>query len=221
MFFPIGDTNIVSDKKPFVTYFIIALNIAIFLYQISLPRIFQEDFAYQYGCIPVEIFNSNNLYTVFTSMFLHGGWMHLAGNMVFLWVFGDNIEMVIGRFRFTLFYILGGALSVIIHCIFNAYSEVPCIGASGAITACLGAYLVMFPHSKIKIFFILFFTSFRVSAFVFLGIWILQQFMNGLGQLETSTDGVAYWAHIGGFVYGAIIGGIIRNRYSIADFVLE
>ncbi len=173
MFFPIGDTNIVSDKKPFVTYFIIALNIAIFLYQISLARIGQENIAYQYGCIPVEIFNFNNLYTVFTSMFLHGGWMHLAGNMVFLWVFGDNIEMVIGRFRFTLFYIFGGVLSTIIHCIFNAYSEVPCIGASGAIAACLGAYLVMFPRSKIKILFILFLTSFRVSAFIFLGITIL------------------------------------------------
>ncbi|KXK42886.1 MAG: rhomboid family protein [Bacteroidetes bacterium OLB11] len=103
MFFPIGDTNIVSDKKPFVTYFIIALNIAIFLYQISLARIGQENIAYQYGCIPVEIFNFNNLYTVFTSMFLHGGWMHLAGNMVFLWVFGDNIEMVIGRFSIYAF----------------------------------------------------------------------------------------------------------------------
>lgn len=153
---------------------------------------------------------SENLYTLFTNIFLHAGWMHLIGNMVFLWVFGDNVEIVIGRFKFLIFYILGGVLASYMHCLFNQYSDIPCIGASGAIAACLGAYLVMFPKSKIKIFFILFFTSFRISAVLFLGIWILQQFMNGLGQFYTYTDNVAYWAHIGGFVYGTVIGIIVR-----------
>ncbi len=221
MFFPIGDTNIVSNKKPFITYILIAINITIFLFETSLSDYAQQNFIYTYGCVPDEIMYSENLYTLFTNIFLHAGWMHLIGNMVFLWVFGDNVEIVIGRFKFLIFYILGGVLASYMHCLFNQYSDIPCIGASGAIAACLGAYLVMFPKSKIKIFFILFFTSFRISAVLFLGIWILQQFMNGLGQFYTYTDNVAYWAHIGGFVYGTVIGIIVRNKKEMSDYILE
>ena len=168
-----------------------------------------------YAAVPYRILAGETLHTLFTSMFLHGGWSHLIGNMLFLWIFGDNIEIAIGNFRFLIFYLLGGVFSAGVHSVILAHSQVPAIGASGAIAAVLGAYLIMFPASKIKIFFLLFFSVFRVSAFVFLGIWIAQQLLAGwalLGPQTADTAGVGYWAHIGGFAFGIVGGVFFRAR---------
>ena len=215
MFFPLGDSNIEKGSKPFITYILIAINIMVFLYQFMMPPDLQSAFVYQYGSIPVEISHGVDLNTLFTCMFLHGGWMHLIGNMLFLWVFADNIEATIGSFKFLLFYLAGGVIASLTHSILNASSEIPCVGASGAIAACLGAYLVMFPRSRIKVLILIFFTTFRVPAIFFLGLWIVQQFMAGFGSLGAATSdtaGVAYWAHIGGFIFGVVSGFSFRGK---------
>ncbi len=214
MFFPIGDTNIEKGSPPFFTYLLIAANVAVFLFQVSLSSVLQKDFVYTYGCIPAEITNGLDLRTLFTSMFLHGGWWHLIGNMMFLWIFADNIEATIGSFRFIVFYIGGGVVATLTHSLLNPNSLMPCVGASGAIAACLGAYVVMFPRSRIRVLFLLFLTTFSVPAVFFLGFWIVNQFMSGIGSLGATTSetaGVAYWAHIGGFVFGIVFGFMYRG----------
>jgi membrane associated rhomboid family serine protease len=148
-------------------------------------------------------------------MFLHGGWMHLVGNMLFLWVFADNIEAVIGNMGFFFFYIFGGLVASAAHIAFNLGSQVPAVGASGAISAVMGAYLVMFPASKIKVLVVYFFRSFYMPALYFLGLWIGQQLINGFLSFVPSTahtSGVAWWAHIGGFAFGVLVGFIVRSN---------
>jgi membrane associated rhomboid family serine protease len=215
MFFPIGDTQVQQGNKPLLSYIIIALNVLVYLYEFSLGEPRLSEFVTQYGTIPAEITNGQDYYTVFTSMFLHGGWMHLIGNMLFLWVFADNIEATIGYTKFLLFYLLGGIAASLTHILLSPNSMVPCVGASGAIAACLGAYIVMFPKSKIKILFLIFFTVFYVNALYFLGFWIVQQLVSGFGSLgiaTADTAGVAYWAHIGGFAFGVLAGFYFKNR---------
>jgi membrane associated rhomboid family serine protease len=217
MFFPIGDTNIQSNVKPYLTYLLIGINVLVFLFEFSLPSQQLNGFIFEYGSIPVEITRGQDLFTLFTCMFLHGGWMHLIGNMLFLWVFGDNIEATIGYFKYLLFYIGGGIVASLTHSLLSPMSQVPTVGASGAIAACLGAYLVMFPKSKIKILFVVFMSTFTVSAIYFLGFWILQQLVSGVGSLSavtTDTSGVAYWAHIGGFVFGVVCGFLFKGKAS-------
>lgn len=212
MIFPIGDDQVKGGHFPIFSYGFIVLNVAIFLFQASLPQGQLSAFIYEYGSIPAETTQGQDLFTLFTSMFLHGGWMHLIGNMLFLWVFADNIEATIGNFRFLIFYLLGGLAAHAAHIYFNFNSEIPTVGASGAISAVMGAYLVMFPTSRVKVLFILF--TFRVPALLFLGFWIWQQWMNGTAALNIPTAesaGVAWWAHIGGFVFGAIAGFYYRS----------
>lgn len=215
MFIPIGDVNLKRGTKPLLSYLLIAVNILVFVYQFSLGPVAGQQFVIRYGSIPAEINHGQDLYTLFTCMFLHGSWMHLIGNMMFLWVFADNIEGTLGYTRFILFYLVGGIVASFTQSILAGDSNVPCVGASGAIAACLGAYLVMYPHSKIRMFFLAFLTTFDISAVYFLGFWILQQLMNGVGSLgaKASFDGgVAYWAHIGGFVYGVLVGFMNRKK---------
>lgn len=214
MFFPIGDDQVKGGHFPLFSYGFLLLNIAVFVYQISLSPPQLQAFIFEYGSIPSETMQGEDLLTLFTSMFLHGGWMHLIGNMLFLWVFADNIEATIGNFRFFLFYLLGGLAAHAAHIYFNPYSDIPTVGASGAISAVMGAYLVMFPTSRIRILFIIF--TFRVSAFIFLGIWIWQQWLNGQAALNVAvaeSTGVAWWAHIGGFAFGLIAGFYYRMAY--------
>ena len=216
MIFPIGDQNVIGGHRPLVSYAFIGLNVLIFLYQASMSPEASASFIYEYGSIPVEIMSGQDWFTMFTSMFLHGGWMHLIGNMVFLWVFGDNIEAVIGNVPFLVFYLLGGLAASAIHVVFNMGSDVPAVGASGAIAAVLGAYLIMFPKSKIKLIVIIFFTTFTIPAIYFLGIWIVQQLINGFGSLgpaSAHTGGVAWWAHIGGFVFGILAGYFAKRSF--------
>lgn len=215
MFFPIGDVNLKKGTKPLISYLFIAFNIAVFLFQFSLSPTQQNAFVMHYGSIPQEILHGLDLFTLVTSQFLHGGWGHLIGNMMFLWVFADNIEATVGYFKFIIFYIGGGVIASLTHSMLSQDSMIPCVGASGAIAACLGAYLVMFPTSKIKLFVVFIFSSINVPAILFLGIWILQQFMSGMGTLgatTSDTSGVAYWAHIGGFVFGVLGGFMFRSK---------
>lgn len=214
MLFPIGDDQVKGGHYPLFSYAFIALNVAVFLWQASLPADELEMLITHYGSIPYETVRGQDLYTLFTSMFLHGGWMHLLGNMLFLWVFADNIEATIGSGRFLLFYLLGGLAAHLGHIYFYPDSPIPTVGASGAISAVMGAYLVMFPGSRVLIWF--FFFTFRVPAVLFLGFWIWQQWNNGQAALNVTTAeaaGVAWWAHIGGFVFGILAGIRYRIQY--------
>ncbi len=210
MIFPIGDENVRGGYYPYLSYAFIAVNVLVFLYQFSLPTQEATAFVNTYGSIPVEIIQGQDYFTLITSMFLHGGWMHLIGNMLFLWVFADNIEATLGNFRFFLFYFSGGIAASAAHIFFNMNSAIPCVGASGAISAVLGAYLVMFPKSKVKILVVYFFRTFHLAAIWFLGLWIGQQLISGIAAIVPSTAGsgagVAWWAHIGGFVFGVLAG---------------
>jgi len=216
MFFPIGDDQVQGGSKPLFSYTLILINVLVFGYEIMLTPDQSEMMVTTYGAIPQEIIQGQDMYTLLSCMFLHGGWMHLIGNMLFLWVFADNIEAVVGTFNFMIFYIIGGVAASAIHIFFNPYSEVPMVGASGAISAVMGAYLIMFPSSRIKVLILIFFTTAYVPALFFLGIWIVQQLVAGVGSLNPTTAesaGVAWWAHIGGFIFGVVAGFIARKQY--------
>ena len=216
MIFPIGDDQVKGGAPPVLSYTFIALNILIFGYEATLmsspERI--NAFIMEYGAIPIEIMGGVDYHTLISSMFLHGGWMHLIGNMLFLWVFADNIEASVGHLRFLLFYVLGGIAAAGAHILLNPTSQIPMVGASGAISAVLGAYLVMFPKSRVKVLVIYLFSAFYVPAILFLGFWIVQQLVSGfasLGPVTADTAGTAWWAHIGGFVFGLLAGFIFRQ----------
>lgn len=214
MIFPIGDNQVEGGAKPIFSYLFIGINVLIFLFEASLSSDDLNRFILTYGSIPQEIMNGEDYFTLFTSMFLHGGWMHLIGNMLFLWVFADNIEQIIGNLNFVIFYIVGGLAAHAAHIFFNINSPIPTVGASGAIAAVLGAYLIMFPTSKIKILVIFLFRSFQIPALLFLGFWIVQQLVSGvaaIGPETTESEGVAWWAHIGGFAFGVVAGFYYKN----------
>lgn len=217
MIFPIGDDNVKGGAYPFFSYLFLALNIVIFVYSLSSLH----DFVYKWGANPCQIIEGQNLSTIITSMFMHGGPMHLIGNMLFLWIFADNIESTIGNVKFLLFYIAGGVFAAFTHILISGPGActiegggIPMVGASGAIAAVMGAYLVMFPMSRIKMLFII--TIFRIPAFILLGLWIIEQVISGLSDIRIFNDpeegGVAFWAHIGGFVFGVLLGLFFKNR---------
>ncbi len=209
MIFPIGDDQVKRGYFPFFSYALIALNVAIYGYQYSLGPVTGQTFVTEFGSIPNDIMHGKHFFTLLSSMFLHGSPMHLIGNMMFLWIFADNIEATIGNVKFILFYLLGGLAASAAHIWSDTSSIIPTIGASGAISAILGAYVVLFPKSQIKVFF--FFMIFRVPAVLFLGYWFYQQLASGTSSLnEAHAAGVAWWAHIGGFVFGALVGLAIR-----------
>lgn len=212
MILPFGDDQVRGGHFPLFSYGFIALNIVVFVYQSQMPAGAFQSFVLNYGAVPEEITQGQDLQTLFTSMFLHGGWGHLLGNMLFLWIFADNIEATIGNIRFLMFYILGGLAAHAGHILFNLGSGVPTVGASGAISAVMGAYLVMFPRSRIKMLFI--FLIIRIPAWIFLGFWIYQQTSYGTQALQGGqSGGVAWWAHIGGFAFGVLSGFYYRTMY--------
>ncbi|MEO1626993.1 MAG: rhomboid family intramembrane serine protease [Bacteroidota bacterium] len=235
MIFPVGDEQIEGGAKPIFSYSFIAVNILVYLFQVSVPG----GLICEFGVIPNDILNGEGYVTLLTSMFMHGGWMHLIGNMLFLWVFADNIEATVGNFNFVIFYLLGGLAASAIHIYFNTGFDIvnccepcqvsglrcgqgdrpcpgmiPSIGASGALSAVMGAYMVMFPRSKVKVLVVYLFSTFRMAAIWFLGLWIGQQLIAGfaaLGPETAATDGVAWWAHIGGFGFGVLAGLVARK----------
>ena len=211
MFFPIGDDQVHQGHKPYVTYAFIALNVAVFLYQISLDPAAARSFILEYGSVPATIEAGQDYHTLLTSAFLHGGWMHLIGNMVFMWIFADNIEATTGSITFLIFYLLGAIAASLCHIYFNAGDTTPAVGASGALSAAMGAYIVMFPKSNIRT--VIFLFVFNVPAWIFLGFWFFQQSSAGYESLGDTSGGIAWWAHIGGFVFGALAGLFFRTRY--------
>lgn len=215
MFFPVGDDPNEGRHKPVFAYAFLVVNVLIFFYQLSLAGDDCNNFMRHFGAIPAEITQGKDLFSLFTSIFLHAGFMHILGNMIFLWVFADNIESLVGNLNFIIFYLLGGIVASLIHVLFNWSSEIPTVGASGAIAAVLGAYIVLYPKSKIKVRFLLF-KPFTMSALAFLGIWFAQNLFSGLGSLgpeSAQSGGVAWWAHIGGFLFGVICGFLAKQLY--------
>jgi membrane associated rhomboid family serine protease len=189
-----------------VTASLIAVNTVIFLYQATLSQFALNQFVTDWGIVPDHL----RMASLMTSMFLHGGWLHLLGNMLYLWVFGRNVEDLIGSGRFLVFYLLCGLASALVHILFNPYSRVPTIGASGAIAGVMGAYLIKFPHARIVTLLtvFIFITTTEVPAAFLLLFWFAIQFFSGFGSLGEnaySGGGTAWFAHIGGFVVGMLL----------------
>jgi membrane associated rhomboid family serine protease len=221
--FPLKDDN-PTHILPVITWVLIAMNAIIFLYQVSLGPKMEQIFAYQYGAIPAVVAGSQKLppniatippeMSIFTSMFLHGGWMHLIGNMWFLWIFGNNIEDAMGSLRFLAFYLICGFLASLSHIAFNANSIVPMIGASGAIAGVLGAYIMLYPRAKVwTLIFLGFFSRLLyIPAGFILGYWFIIQIANNSLAGRQAGGGVAYSAHIGGFLAGILLVGLFKKR---------
>jgi membrane associated rhomboid family serine protease len=210
--FPISDV-IPSRTVPFVTIGLIIINSLVFLYMLTLPDGMVERFVGTYAVIPASF----SAPTLFTSQFLHAGWMHIIGNMLYLWIFGDNVEDRLGHVRFLIFYLGAGAVAAILQVLFNPFSSVPMLGASGAIAGVMGAYFVLYPQSRVltAIFIVIFFDVVEIPAVFFLGIWFVMQLLSGVGSLgvtNAAAGGTAFWAHVGGFVVGVAVGLVVRVR---------
>ncbi len=222
MFFPIGDDQIKGGAYPLFSYSFIVMNVAAFMVQLSLEPQAIGPFLEQYATIPIFITDGHNYTTLFTSMFLHGSWMHLIGNMLFLWVFADNIEATIGNIRFFIFYVTGGLLASLTHVWSDPSSAIPSLGASGAIAAVMGAYLIMFPHSRVKVllFLLIIVRQITMPALVFLGIWALMQLYysyQSFGATQTG-GGTAWFAHLGGLIFGLFMGALFKGQARTMDF---
>ena len=205
--FPIGDDNSQRRTLPVVTYVLVGLNVFMFLLELSAG----DNFIQRWAFIPAA-FAANpagNFITIFTAMFMHGGWLHLLGNMLFLWIFGDNVEDRLGHAKFLVFYLLAGIAGTLAQFALAPHSSVPNVGASGAIAGVLGGYILLYPRARVLtvIFIIIFFTLIEIPAVFVLGFWFFQQVAFGALDLSNPTGqggGVAYFAHIGGFVFGLL-----------------
>lgn len=207
--FPLYDQSARSQKPPYLTIFLIIANVLIFLVTFFSPDF--DQIVQEYGAIPNQILKGENLSTLLTSTFLHAGFLHLIGNMWFLWLFGDNVEHNLGKIRFIIFYLLVGVLASMVH-VFAApaaHMNIPTVGASGAISGLLGGYVVLFPQNKIRAFMTVFFRPilFDVPAFIYVGTWFLYQLL----YIGAPTS-IAYMAHIGGFIMGAILILLLRRK---------
>jgi membrane associated rhomboid family serine protease len=212
---PIGDENVQGGPPPLVNWALIGLNVIAFFLELSQPsEKALQSFITAWGVVPREYSSGHDIApliplpfwsTLVTSMFLHGGWAHLGGNMLFLWIFGDNLNKVMGQVRYALFYLVCGLAAGLAHIAFNSGSSIPSVGASGAISGVLGGYMLLFPRNRVRVM-----TRggvMAVPAFVMLGLWILIQFVSGMGAMARTeqTGGVAFMAHIGGFVAGLVL----------------
>jgi len=224
MIFPIRDEN-PQLTLPVVTYALIALNIVAWLALQGMgtePGLTRS--VCTFGLIPADlnglavnnaactIDGNPDWYTLVSAMFMHGSWMHLFGNMWFLWIFGNNVEDATGRVRFILFYVLSGFAAAAAQIFADPSSSVPMVGASGAIGGVMGAYIVLYPRVHVHMFVMIFFRSFAVPAFLMLGYWIVVQIMGGYSSVGKQGGGVAFWAHIGGFVAGAALIFVFKNE---------
>ncbi|MBN2149564.1 MAG: rhomboid family intramembrane serine protease [Anaerolineales bacterium] len=213
---PIRD-QIPTRRVPVVNYVLIAVNILVFvLMWLAGPD--QESLVYTFAMIPANFINGvgvADMMDIFTSMFMHAGIAHIGGNMLYLWIFGDNIEDRLGHARYLLFYLVGGVVASLAHLVTNSGSQIPTVGASGAIAAVLGAYLVLFPHSRVLTFIPLgyFMRLTTVPAVIVLGMWFLLQLFSGVLSLGgPDVGGVAFWAHIGGFVAGVVTAKLLPSQ---------
>lgn len=207
---PLSDDNSMRKTVPIVTYAIIALNILFFFAELTGG----EEFIKQWAFIPSRLTTEPALavVTLFTSMFMHAGWMHLAGNMLYLWIFGDNVEDRLGKFKYILFYLVSGIGATFAQYAVSSNSDIPNLGASGAIAGILGAYLLLFPGQKVDV--LVGRSIVSMSALVVIGFWIFLQVVSGAGSLfstQGDTGGVAYMAHIGGFVVGLALASVFKG----------
>jgi membrane associated rhomboid family serine protease len=215
---PIKDIN-PTDRIPFVTILLVIANVIVFLYQMglgtrqdafvsafALVRLFHPSAA-SAGTVPAGV-------TIFTAMFLHGGFLHVAGNMLYLWIFGNNVEEAMGRVRFLVFYLLTGFVAAYGHALTNTRSAVPMIGASGAVSGILGAYLLLYPRARVitLVFIGFLIRTIEVPAMIVLGFWFVLQFLNALVSAGGTGGGVAWFAHVGGFVAGMALVGLFKHR---------
>lgn len=241
MLIPLYDHNPV-DKTPVVTYALIGLNVLTWvgLQGMGINPLFVESIC-RFGLVSGDLLGSipagsgimlsetqvcrfdgsPDIHTLITSMFMHGGWLHLIGNMWFLWIFGDNVENAIGRVKFLIFYLVCGLAAAAAQIAIDTQSIVPMVGASGAIGGIMGAYIVLHPRARVKslLFLLFFITVIEVPAMIILGIWFLSQLLSGLPQLGGMSDGgVAFWAHIGGFVAGAGLIFLLKPKTQVFTF---
>jgi membrane associated rhomboid family serine protease len=222
MFIPLKDLN-PSRTYPFVNITLILANIAVFLYEVSLevtlPRGAFDALLLAYSTVPARFpaflagraaFDASFVPLV-TSMFLHSGFLHIAGNMLFLWIFGDNVEDFFGHFTYFFFYMVCGIGAGLLHVLFNFHSNIPAIGASGAISGVMGAYILLYPRARILT--LVFIFPLPVPAVIFLGLWYVLQFLAGISSIGAKvTGGVAVWAHIGGFLLGMLLTSLAKRR---------
>jgi len=208
--FPIGDDDSGRRTVPVVTYALILLNVLFFFVELSGG----EQFIQQWSVVPRRLLANpgSDFPTIFTSMFMHAGWLHLGGNMLYLWIFGDNVEDSFGHLKFLIFYLLCGIAATLAQLAFSTGSNVPNLGASGAIAGVLGAYILLFPRGQVKV--LMGRGVIPMPALVVIGFWIVLQFVSGIGSITNSaeTGGVAYMAHIGGFLAGIILTFLLRAR---------
>ena len=213
--FPVGDDNSQRRTFPYVTTALVVLNVLVFLLELSQG----EKFITEWAFIPARFSGEPgaDAVTIFTAMFMHGGWMHLIGNMVFLWIFGDNVEDRIGHVKFLIFYLLAGLAATFAQYYVSSNSAIPNVGASGAIAGVLGAYLLMFPQSRVNV--LLGRQIVAMPAFAVLGLWILFQIISGFTMSDQRGDvgGIAYMAHIGGFVAGLAMALLTRGWWSTSN----
>lgn len=218
--FPIGDDN-PTRTRPVLTIALIGACIAVFLYQITLSPAEAQAFVLRWGFIPGDVLGNGGgglvadgvpaWSKIFTSMFLHGDFMHIIGNMLFLWIYGNNVEDEFGRVRFLVFYVLCGVAAAITQGITDTASGVPMIGASGAISGVLGAYILMFPQARIRVLIMVgIITMMHLRAIVVIGLWFVLQLINAVLAPASEGGGVAFWAHVGGFVAGCILLPLFR-----------
>jgi membrane associated rhomboid family serine protease len=206
--FPIGDDDTARRATPVVTYVLIALNVLFFFVELSGGDPFIE----HWSVVPRRLLANPgaDFPTIFTSMFMHAGWLHLGGNMLYLWIFGDNVEDSFGHLKFLFFYLLCGIAATLAQLAFSTGSNVPNLGASGAIAGVLGAYILLFPRGQVKV--LMGRGVIPMPALVVIGMWIVLQFVSGIGSITNSaeTGGVAYMAHIGGFLAGVVLTFLLR-----------
>ena len=220
---PVGD-SVANRSWPVVTWGLIGVNVWVFFYELTLGTEI-EAFIRTWGFVPASYFAladiapgdwAERYVPLFSSMFLHGGWAHLIGNMIYLWIFGDNVEDRFGHFRYLAFYLVSGVAAALVQAHLHPDSTIPTVGASGAISGVLGAYLVLFPTARVftLVPLFLFFPVMEVPAALYLGFWFLMQLMSGTASLALAADagGVAWWAHVGGFAVGVVLAPILRRR---------
>ncbi|HEX9860985.1 MAG TPA: rhomboid family intramembrane serine protease [Nitrospirota bacterium] len=217
---PFKDDN-PAKTVPYVTVGLIATNLFVFSYMLMLGDRGSDAFVMEYSVVPARLFpdisgmNLAGLVTPFSSMFMHGGFLHIAGNMLYLWIFGDNIEDALGHFGYLVFYLGCGVAAVMLHSLMNPGSTLPMLGASGAVAGVLGAYMVLYPKARVwtVLFFVFFWQVVKLPAVLVIGLWILLQVLSGVGTLGSETGGgVAWFAHIGGFIAGLVLLAVMGGR---------
>ena len=212
---PLSDASRRPVRLPVVTAFIIAVNVFVFLLELMRG----DAFVMQWSAIPAQIISGHHWITVLTAMFMHGSWSHIIGNMIFLWAFGPEIEDAMGRGRYVLFYLAGGLVAMLAQILADPHSTVPNLGASGAIAAVMGGFIVTYPRDRIKavLFIFIFVRITFIPAALLIGFWFLTQLVHAGAVAQVQTGGVAYLAHVGGFVFGAVSARLFEGSSRIVD----